>query len=90
MEACEVGLNLPPSTLTARSNLAASKFRFNHYPAVLIEKLQQRLKKRTWPHTDLGIINLLFQDTVRRLELELRENDGFSPVVREGDNEMVV
>ena len=90
MEACGVGLNLLPGTLTACCDPAASEFRFNHNPTVSIEKLQQRLKKRTWPRTDLGIITLLFQDTVGGLELEDRESGGFSPVVREGDNEMVV
>ncbi|KAK3168265.1 hypothetical protein OEA41_004711 [Lepraria neglecta] len=90
MKACEVGLNLLPGTLTARCDPAASEFRFNHNPAVSIEKLQQRLQKRTWPRTDLGIITLLFQDTVGELELEDRKGGGFSPVVREGDNEMVI
>lgn len=95
MEACEVGLrqngyDLPEGTLTGRCIPAASELRLNHYPPVTIEKLKQGLTKRTWPHSDFGIITLLFQDAVGGLELEDRSNGSFVPVIREDPNEMVV
>ena len=90
MEACEVGLDLPPGTLVERCTPAASELRLNHYPPITIEKLKEGLTKRTWPHSDFGIITLLFQDAVGGLELEDRTTGNFVPVVRNHPCEMVV
>ncbi|KAG8527824.1 uncharacterized protein KY384_007978 [Bacidia gigantensis] len=90
MRACEIGLELPEGLLVNKCIPAASELRLNRYPAVSIEKLQSRVKKRTWPHTDLGVVTLLFQDAVGGLELEDRRNGGFSPVIRDHPFEMVV
>ena len=90
MEACEVGLDLAPGTLVERCTPAASELRLNHYPPVSISKLNEGLTKRTWPHSDFGIITLLFQDEVGGLELEDRSNGTFTPVTRKDPYEMVV
>jgi isopenicillin N synthase-like dioxygenase len=82
MEALEVGLKLPKGALVERCVRAASELRVLHYPAISIETLLEGRFKRTWPHTDFGIITLLFQDSVGGLELEDRKNPGtFAPVL---------
>jgi len=80
--AMELGLNLEPGTLVKRCQKTASEIRLNHYPPVTIERLADGRVKRTWPHTDFGIITLLFQDHVGGLELEDRSHPGtFAPVI---------
>ncbi|KAI9047431.1 hypothetical protein LZ554_008875 [Drepanopeziza brunnea f. sp. 'monogermtubi'] len=80
--AIEVGLDLPTGTLVQRCIPAASEIRLNHYPASSLELLNDGKSKRTWPHTDFGIITLLFQDQVGGLELENRaEPYTFVPVM---------
>lgn len=82
MEAMELGLGLEAGTLGDRCREAASEIRLNRYPPVSIDRLADGRVKRTWPHTDFGIITLLFQDEVGGLELEDREHPGtFAPVV---------
>ena len=90
IEACEVGLELPPGTLVERCTPAASELRLNRYPPVTIDRLKAGLTKRTWPHSDFGIITLLFQDAVGGLELEDRTSGVFVPVIRQDPYEMVV
>ncbi|MCJ1250454.1 hypothetical protein MMC30_007682 [Trapelia coarctata] len=94
MEAMEVGLKLDPGILVQRCIPAASEIRLNHYPPVSLEELSKGKVKRTWPHTDFGIITLLFQDTVGGLELEDRSRPRtFVPVTPSNPNgptEMVV
>ncbi|KAI1869767.1 hypothetical protein JX265_001999 [Neoarthrinium moseri] len=94
MSAMEVGLGLQPESLVARCKPASSEMRLNHYPPTSIELLAGGQVKRTWPHTDFGIITLLFQDSVGGLELEDRKNPGtFVPVLpgsADGPSEMVV
>ncbi|PQE29714.1 gibberellin 2-oxidase protein [Rutstroemia sp. NJR-2017a WRK4] len=92
--AIEVGLELPSGTLVQRCIPAASEIRLNHYPPASLELLNDGKSKRTWPHTDFGIITLLFQDQVGGLELENRtEPYTFVPVIpgKPGDpSELVV
>lgn len=83
MEAMEVGLQFSPGTLVNRCIPAASEIRLNHYPVTNLATLTKN--KRTWPHTDFGIITLLFQDTVGGLELEDRKNPGSFLPVTPGD-----
>lgn len=81
MAAIEVGLSLEPGALVGRCCPAASEIRMNRYPPVSTERLEDGRVKRTWPHTDFGIITLLFQDHVGGLELEDRTRPGtFVPV----------
>ncbi|UNI16129.1 hypothetical protein JDV02_002596 [Purpureocillium takamizusanense] len=94
MEAIEVGLGLPPGVIVERCQPASSELRLNHYPRTDLRKLAEGKVKRTWPHTDFGIITLLFQDAIGGLELEDRRNPGtFAPVCpgsADGPTEMVV
>lgn len=94
VEACEIGLNLPPGTLVQKcvpSASSASEARILHYPRIPLRKLQNGLSRRIWPHTDFGVITILFQDDVGGLELEDRTRLGtFIPVLKEHPNEMVV
>lgn len=72
MHALELGLGLDPDALVKRCIPGASELRLNHYPAVEVAKLQFGNVKRTWPHTDFGIITLLIQDETGGLEMEDR------------------
>ncbi|KAI1108971.1 putative gibberellin 20-oxidase [Nemania sp. NC0429] len=91
MAAMEVGLGLKNGELTELCKDAASEIRMNHYPSIAIEKLSEGLVKRTWPHTDFGIVTLLFQDQVGGLELEDRSNPGtFVPVAPPARNGEIV
>lgn len=94
MRAMEVGLDLPSGRLVERCKPASSELRLNHYPRTNLRELAEGKVKRTWPHTDFGIITLLFQDSVGGLELEDRRNPGtFAPVLPgnpHGPTEMVV
>ena len=85
MKALEVGLKLSSGALVQRCIPASSEIRLNHYPKVSLAKLRNGNIKRTWPHTDLGIITLLFQDAVGGLELEDRKRPRtFVPVTPGG------
>jgi isopenicillin N synthase-like dioxygenase len=94
MSAMEVGLDLPDGTLVQRCIPAASEMRLNHYPRTDLRRITQGKVKRAWPHTDFGIITLLFQDSVGGLELEDRKNPGtFVPVLpgrADAPREMIV
>lgn len=82
MEALELGLKLPQGALVQRCLPAHSELRVLHYPPVPIQTLMNGKTKRVWPHTDFGIITLLFQDAAGGLELEDRSRPGtFAPVV---------
>ncbi|RYP75060.1 hypothetical protein DL770_007485 [Monosporascus sp. CRB-9-2] len=74
MSAVELGLDLPPDVMVARCQPVASEMRLNHYPLISLKSLSEGNTKRIWPHTDLGIISLLFQDQVGGLEIEDRPN----------------
>lgn len=92
--AIEVGLGLPAGSLVDRCRQDASEIRLNHYPPVSRARLAGGHVKRTWPHTDFGIITLLFQDGVGGLELEDRARPGtfvpVAPAPRGAPTEMVV
>lgn len=81
MAAMELGMHLPTGTLVNRCIPASSEIRLNHYPKVSMETINKGIIKRTWAHTDFGIITLLFQDKVGGLELQDRKNPkNFVPV----------
>ena len=93
LEALEVALNLPYGAfldkVTHKGN--ASEMRFNHYPAIDIKTIRAGKVGRIWPHFDLGVITLLFQDRVGGLEFEDRERGGeFQRVESSTPSEMIV
>ncbi|KAE9982988.1 Laccase-2 [Venturia inaequalis] len=91
MAACEIGSPLPRGTLVNKCVPAASELRYNHYPAVSVGKLNQGKTRRGWPHTDFGIITLLFQDSQGGLQYEDRGHPGrFLPLQRLSDDEVAV
>jgi isopenicillin N synthase-like dioxygenase len=91
MRACEVGFGMPENALVERCEPAASELRLLYYPPVSVERLATGTIKRAWPHTDFGIITLLFQDALGGLECEDRSNPfTFVPVTPTDEVEMVV
>ncbi|KAB8276877.1 non-heme dioxygenase in morphine synthesis N-terminal [Aspergillus parasiticus SU-1] len=91
MSACEIGCRVPEGTFLKRCVPAASELRYNYYPPVSLSRLHEGKTRRGWPHTDFGIITLLFQDTQGGLEYEDREHPGtFIPIVRERPDEIAI
>lgn len=91
IRACEIGLGLPEGALAKRCIPMASEIRLVHYPPSSIENFKSGRTKRCWPHSDFGIISLLFQDNIGGLEREDRSRPGsFVPVLCENPYEMVV
>ncbi|KAB8075260.1 putative gibberellin 20-oxidase [Aspergillus leporis] len=91
MRACEVGFEMPENSLVERCEPAASELRMLYYPPVSVDRLKTGTIKRAWPHTDFGIITLLFQDGLGGLECEDRSKPfTFVPVRPTDDNELVV
>lgn len=95
MEALEVALKLPHGAfldrITHEGN--ASEMRFNHYPGIDIKEIKRGVVSRIWPHFDLGVITLLFQDGVGGLEFEDRargKGSTFSRVECGPRSEMIV
>ncbi|KAL9125937.1 MAG: hypothetical protein Q9217_004932 [Psora testacea] len=78
MEALEVGFQLPPGAFTSRITKEhnSSEFRLLHYPAIDVQEIKRGRVSRIWPHFDLGVITLLFQDSVGGLEFENRRRPG--------------
>jgi isopenicillin N synthase-like dioxygenase len=91
MRACEVGFDMPNNALVGRCQPAASELRLLHYPPVSVERLNNGTIKRAWPHTDFGIITLLFQDGLGGLECEDRRFPyTFQPIIPSDDYELIV
>lgn len=93
MAALEIAFGLPHGAfvdlITHEGN--ASEMRLNHYPAIEVETIKRGNVSRIWPHFDLGVITILFQDEVGGLEFENREQRGtFSRVESGGPTEVVV
>ncbi|KAL9127031.1 MAG: hypothetical protein Q9217_004020 [Psora testacea] len=78
MSALELAFQLPDGAflekITHEKN--ASELRQNHYPAIEVEEIKRGAISRIWPHFDLGVLTLLFQDNVGGLEFEDREEAG--------------
>ena len=65
--------------------------RLNDYPAIEVEKIKTGNVSRIWPHFDLGVITLLFQDEVGGLEFENRNQRGiFNRVDNGSPTDMIV
>ena len=93
LAALELALQLPDGAflenITHEKN--ASELRQNHYPAIEVEEIKRGAISRIWPHFDLGVLTLLFQDKVGGLEFEDREEAGkFNRVQCGNPAEMVV
>jgi isopenicillin N synthase-like dioxygenase len=83
--AIEFGLDVASGVLGDKIGNDSSELRFNYYPEAPLESLTTGLSKRCWPHTDFGLITLLFQDYIGGLELQDNRNPGsFVPVVSGG------
>ncbi|KAI0151789.1 putative gibberellin 20-oxidase [Xylariaceae sp. FL1272] len=85
LSAIELGFGIPKNELLSLCQPVASEIRLNRYPPVRVQDLSDDGLKRTWPHTDLGIISLVFQDKIGGLEVEersLSSNDrrSFAPI----------
>lgn len=93
MAALELAFGLPHGVFVDLITLegSASEIRLNHYPAIKVEEIKKGNVSRIWPHFDLGVITLLFQDEVGGLEFENRNQRGtFSRVDCSSPTEMVV
>ncbi|MCJ1282470.1 hypothetical protein MMC26_001793 [Xylographa opegraphella] len=75
-QALELGLGVRSGTLTTHCAPDASELTLNWYPAAAHAALQGPRLQRIWPHSDLGIVSLLFQDGVGGLEFEDRARGG--------------
>lgn len=91
MTAFEVSCGLAPGCLQERCKPASSELRYNHYPSVALEKIVGGQTRRGWPHTDFGLITLLFQDTQGGLQYENRNQEGtFLDLIRGSEDEVAV
>ncbi|KAI4279899.1 MAG: hypothetical protein L6R38_004885 [Xanthoria sp. 2 TBL-2021] len=93
MEALEYAFQLPPGSFLDKMthDKNASEARLLHYPAIDMTEINKGAVSRIWPHFDLGVITLLFQDGVGGLECENRDDGGkFFSVVSNSRSEMVV
>ena len=91
MQILEKGLELPEGELLNRFTTKVDEVRLNHYSPLPTEKLSDGKHQRAWPHTDFGMLTLLFQDEAGGLEVEDRSNTGsFIPIQRESPTEMAV
>lgn len=92
LKALEVALEIPEGSFAGKVSNSASELRFNRYPAINIEEVRKGSVSRIWPHFDLGVITLLFQDQIGGLEMEDRSKPGsaFIPIEATGQSEMIV
>jgi isopenicillin N synthase-like dioxygenase len=89
LQALEQGLQVPAGSLTAKCAKGSSEFRFIHYPPLLVKEAQEGMISRAWPHYDIGVISLLFQDSVGGLEID-DGSGGFAPVVSDKPTDLIV
>ena len=91
LHALEIGLDLPKGSFTDRCTPAASELRLNHYPITHPPKSETGKAYRAFPHTDIGVITLLFQDREGGLEFEDRKNPGsFLPALSQDSTDLIV
>lgn len=87
----EEALHLTTNSLTSRCSAGNSELRITHYPPVQMAQLKKGSTYRISEHTDVGILTLLFQDTVGGLEIEGQDKSSeFIPVESSSINEMIV
>ncbi|KAK6085260.1 hypothetical protein SCUP515_01078 [Seiridium cupressi] len=95
LELLEQGLKLPKGELMQRCcpSPIIDELRMNYYAPISTEKLATGKYRRAWPHTDFGMITLLFQDDAGGLEVQDRYSskpDAFIPIVHEHPTEVNV
>ncbi|KAI0910964.1 hypothetical protein F4823DRAFT_588262 [Ustulina deusta] len=91
LEALEISLGLNPGSLKERSIPNAADLRLTHYPEISIKDMRSGQTSRIAPHSDWGIVTLLFQDSTGGLEVEDRTHPGtFFPVEPDDTTEMIV
>ena len=91
LEALELALGVPEATFRKHCTPNASEFRLNHYPALSVQELADEKVERIWPHFDLGVITLLFTDSVGGLQFEDRSRPGeFKTVDATAKSDLVV
>ena len=96
LAALEEALELPPRTFESLCKPCnASEARLNRYPATPLEEMRSGDTNRISPHFDLGVVTLLFSDSIGGLEFQDRRNMGhgaerFEPVQSAGPTEMIV
>jgi isopenicillin N synthase-like dioxygenase len=88
----ELAFGVPRGTLLNNFQNNASEMRLLRYPQSSVEELTSGQVSRIWPHFDLGVITLLFQDgLVGGLEFENREIAGeFFPVPSDTRSDMII
>lgn len=74
VEAIAMGLDIPATALLSRCLPDSSYARCIMYPESSVRSLSSGKSQRIWPHTDEGVLTLLFQDSIGGLELEDRPN----------------
>lgn len=64
MAVLENALDLSPGTFLSKMTHGgnASEMRLLHYPPISLQEIRKGTVNRIWPHFDLGVITLLFQD----------------------------
>ena len=87
--ALELGMNLPAGAFTSRCLRSSSEFRMIHYPPLTIKDVQGGMISRAWPHYDIGVISLLFQDSVGGLEID-NGCGGFASVTSNKPTDLIV
>jgi isopenicillin N synthase-like dioxygenase len=92
LEAIATASQLPANTFIERCSHAASVLRSNNYAAVDVSLLDAGDIGRAWPHTDFGIISLVFPGVVGGLEFEVRgaESSIFEPVGYTSESDIVL
>lgn len=98
LEALETAFSVPRGTFNRliTHDSSASELRLNHYPAIDVAELKRGHVSRIWPHFDLGVITLLFQDRTSGLEFQDRRyrgggcDGGFIRVESDDPREMIV
>lgn len=72
LESLAVACGVEKETFTSRCKNTASVLRSNNYPPLATTLLDTGAIGRAWPHTDFGIISLVFPGAVSGLEYALR------------------
>ncbi|KAI1759471.1 Clavaminate synthase-like protein [Hypoxylon sp. FL1150] len=91
VKALEVAFGVEDGSLVERCIPAATDLRLTHYPPITVGEMKSGKTSRIAPHSDFGIVTLLFQDSTGGLEVEDRSQPGtFAPVPPTDTMEMIV
>lgn len=91
LEALELGMGVQSGSLTSKCKKHASEFRFVHYPSIDARILQDGMVSRVWPHYDIGVLSLLFQDDVGGLQMAAGDgSDDFVSVTSDKPTDLIV